>query len=46
MIAEKVGPPEFVFADDVYQEFNFKQLFNEYKKLKQEKQRLLAQKAK
>jgi len=46
MIAEKVGPPEFVFADDVYQELNFKQLYNEYKKLKQEKQRLLAQKSK
>lgn len=46
MIAAEVGPPEFVFADDVYQELNFKQLFNEYKKLKQEKQRLLAQKAK
>ena len=38
--------PQFVYADDVYQEFNFKQLYNEYKKLKQEKQRLFAHKAK
>ena len=46
MIADKVGPPQSVYADDVYQEFNFKQLYNEYKKLKQEKQRLFAHKAK
>lgn len=40
------GAGDYIYSDDIFNEFNFKQLYNELKKIRQEKQRMLIQKAK
>lgn len=37
---------DYIYSDDIFNEYNFKQLYNELKKIRQEKQRMLIQKAK
>jgi len=40
------GAGDYIYSDDIFNEFNFKQLYNELKKIRQEKQRVLIQRTK